>query len=502
MATTRRYSIKTAAGPSLAYIKNGEKSMFTSGINCSVEFAKEEFEDVSRGTVGKVKAYHTIQSFSPDDNVTPEMAHEIGVRLAREVYGDYQCVVATHTDKGHIHNHIISNSTSFKDRSKMKDKLFNLTSLNEIRRVSDRLCAEYGLSVLPEHKIGRFPHMHVSTLKNRPYREMRMELTGAVRRLVPVCRNASELKKALENEGFKFDKNKVTYNTFKRTHYYPVKTVIGKELNDYYEPPKNKKQVNSGFVKRMLDKIKKPRIVSKVKAYIGHFLEYTSGRIHDFKAEAAISDKQDMTRNEMNSEKNTILDRMREIDSLRKHYEKLLEERKKYLKYKRYYDGYNNEPLLLNRNGIEITRFEEAFNSLKKEGYEGEKQVKGIRNEYLALNREYNRLENRSDYLSEKIYARDMAKSYECGEFRVIKAKPVGFRGTHPIVPVSDRFMEADRFVRAGKVYFVPIEENKEYIIEKEGKSPIKMKGYELFDYLYKDDLGLSREMDFEKYKS
>ena len=86
-----------------------EKELFVSGVNCNSETAREEMI-ATKNAFGKndgICGYHGIQSFKPGE-VTPEIAHEIGVKLARRMWGDhFQVVVATHLDQNHIHNHFI-----------------------------------------------------------------------------------------------------------------------------------------------------------------------------------------------------------------------------------------------------------------------------------------------------------------------------------------------------------------------------------------------------------
>ncbi|EKQ17678.1 relaxase [Lacticaseibacillus paracasei] len=92
------------------------------------------------------KSYHLIQSFSPDDHVTPEEAHAIGVQLMRELLGnDYQFVIATHVDKDHIHNHIVFNAYSMTTLKKFRSQPY--ITANRIKEISNRLTAEHGLSV-------------------------------------------------------------------------------------------------------------------------------------------------------------------------------------------------------------------------------------------------------------------------------------------------------------------------------------------------------------------
>ena len=147
----------------IEYVIDGNKTdqaLYASGINCdSVETAYKEMMEVkeSYGKMGGVLGYTLIQSFHPDENITPERVHEIGVRFADEFFGDrFQVVVGTHIDKAHLHNHFVVNSVSFVDGIKYRNKFHYL---NDLRAISDRLCREYGLSVVvPKAKNGTVPY--------------------------------------------------------------------------------------------------------------------------------------------------------------------------------------------------------------------------------------------------------------------------------------------------------------------------------------------------------
>lgn len=161
MAYTKIHAIKKTLSTALDYIENPEKTedqLLVSGYNvdpltASIEFALTE--NLAKEVKGNYKktggsnnlAYHMIQSFSPEDHVTPEEAHEIGKKLADEFLdGKYEYVIATHIDKGHIHNHIIFNSVSFYDLKKMNTQPYKTAA--KIRAISDRLCTEHELSVI------------------------------------------------------------------------------------------------------------------------------------------------------------------------------------------------------------------------------------------------------------------------------------------------------------------------------------------------------------------
>lgn len=126
-----------------------EKQYYVSGINCMPETALEEMiiTKQQHNKTGGILGYHAFQSFA-EGEVTPEKAHEIGVALAKEMWGDrFEVVVSTHLNTKHIHNHFVINSVSFKDGKKYYDKR---DTYAELRKLSDSLCEEYGLSVLKE----------------------------------------------------------------------------------------------------------------------------------------------------------------------------------------------------------------------------------------------------------------------------------------------------------------------------------------------------------------
>lgn len=145
MATIQLGNTKVAS-KLLSYAE--KRATVREGVNCPEEYAKAQFK-ATRELWGKTKgiqAHHVIQSFKPGE-VSPELANEIGQDLAREIAPGHECVVYTHTDKNHIHNHIVINSVSFEDGSKYQS---SKKDLYRIREQSDRLCYERGLSVIQE----------------------------------------------------------------------------------------------------------------------------------------------------------------------------------------------------------------------------------------------------------------------------------------------------------------------------------------------------------------
>ena len=145
---------------SKAMESEGETVMrqFVSGVNCSPSTARDEMIAVKKrfGKEEGTVAYHGYQSFAPGE-ATPEMAHEIGLKLAKALWGEkYQVLVATHLDKAHhLHNHFVVNTVSFLDGIK-----YHRTEKDyfDMQRESDRLCREYGLSVIENPQRGKSKH--------------------------------------------------------------------------------------------------------------------------------------------------------------------------------------------------------------------------------------------------------------------------------------------------------------------------------------------------------
>ena len=126
-----------------------EKQFYTTGINCEVKNSVKQMQLVKiiYGKENGILAFHAYQSFN-EGEVTPEIAHEIGVKLANEMWRDrFQVVVSTHLNTENLHNHFVINSVSFKDGKKYYS---NLTNTALLRKTSDEICEEYGLSVLTE----------------------------------------------------------------------------------------------------------------------------------------------------------------------------------------------------------------------------------------------------------------------------------------------------------------------------------------------------------------
>ena len=209
MAVTKIKPIKSTLKKALDYIQNPDKTdgkMLVSSFGCSPETADIEFAFTIAQALdrGNNLAHHLIQSFEPGE-VDYQKAHEIGKQLADAVTkGQYEYVLTTHIDKGHVHNHIIFCAVNFVDHHKYNS---NKRSYYGIRNMSDRLCRENGLSVVVPQKGG----------KGKSYAEYLAEKTGtswkgklkiAVDGLIPQVSSFEELLSRLQSAGYEIKPGK------------------------------------------------------------------------------------------------------------------------------------------------------------------------------------------------------------------------------------------------------------------------------------------------------
>ena len=150
MAITKILSRNDGLKQAIDYVLNGDKTqeqVLTAHLNCDPGFAYQQMMDTKRelGKLNGRQCYHIIQSFVPGE-ITPELALQIATEFAAEYLAGYQVVIGTHTDRHHIHSHILFNSVN--DATGEKYHCSKSEYFQQIRAVSDRLCREHGLSVI------------------------------------------------------------------------------------------------------------------------------------------------------------------------------------------------------------------------------------------------------------------------------------------------------------------------------------------------------------------
>ncbi|MDE7360677.1 MAG: relaxase/mobilization nuclease domain-containing protein [Oscillospiraceae bacterium] len=201
----------------MTYILDPEKTdglILTNSMNCipdpkcaylAMKMVYEQFsgykfdEPPPKQGKGKVKAIHYIQSFDPKDNITPELAHKIGRTLARKAFGDNcQVVIATHIDKGHLHNHIILNTYS------IDGKKFNANkkTLDEIKEISDRVCLALGVQPFDKSKAKRTTIAYNEWQNEKRGTSWKEKIRSEIDRFVGWVKNVDELLAELEILGY------------------------------------------------------------------------------------------------------------------------------------------------------------------------------------------------------------------------------------------------------------------------------------------------------------
>ncbi|MDN6622977.1 MAG: relaxase/mobilization nuclease domain-containing protein [Bifidobacterium crudilactis] len=169
MAVVKIGQVKQTLSKAMNYICNPKKTQDMELVSTNLPdvgknpdaFARYFLEEQDRIATGRtqvkdtlVKAHHIIQAFDPGDDITPERAHELGVELMERITGGMQhYVIATHTDRDHIHNHIMLSPVNLET---LKRARVPRTYLKQLRTISDELCRDAGLHVLKETKAKRY----------------------------------------------------------------------------------------------------------------------------------------------------------------------------------------------------------------------------------------------------------------------------------------------------------------------------------------------------------
>lgn len=196
----------------IAYILNPEKTdekLLVSSYGCASETAAREFEWTRKIAEQKgmnpvrIIARHVIQSFEIGE-VTPELAHEIGKQLADEILGGkYEYVLTTHIDKDHVHNHLIFNAVDFVDYHAYKSykRIYY-----DMREVSDRLCKENGLSVIPPSQNKGMSYKEYTEAKRGT--SWKQKLKQTIDRLVITAKDYDDFLRLMQEAGYEIKPGK------------------------------------------------------------------------------------------------------------------------------------------------------------------------------------------------------------------------------------------------------------------------------------------------------
>ena len=212
MAVTKIKAIRGTLSKAIAYILNPEKTdekLLVSSYGCASETATREFEWTRKIAEQKgmnpvrIIARHVIQSFEIGE-VTPELAHEIGKQFADEILGGkYEYVLTTHIDKDHVHNHLIFNAVDFVDYHAYKSykRIYY-----DMREVSDRLCKENGLSVIPPSQNKGMGYKEYTEAKRGT--SWKQKLKQTIDRLVITAKDYDDFLRLMQEAGYEIKTGK------------------------------------------------------------------------------------------------------------------------------------------------------------------------------------------------------------------------------------------------------------------------------------------------------
>ena len=208
---------------SIAYVlspenRHGDEKCFKATcLNCDnggAEDLTKQFFEIRRAFKKDRErlAHHYVQSFSPNEKVTPELAHQIGVELAEKIAPGFQVVVSTHIDRDHIHNHIILNSVNPSTGMKWVN---NKTSLYSIWQESDKLCQQYGLTTIKKKSGLRGIDQTTQKLAEKG-ESWKVALCKALDEAVILCCNKGQLFEFMKRKGFEITRYTDRHITFRK----------------------------------------------------------------------------------------------------------------------------------------------------------------------------------------------------------------------------------------------------------------------------------------------
>ena len=202
MAYTRIHAIKSTVTKAVAYICNPDKTeeqLLIDTFGCGIETARHDFEYALSRTkqTDKNQAFHLIQSFAKGE-VSHEEAHRIGIELADKLLeGKFSYIIATHTDKGHPHNHIIFCAADNIEHKKYYD---NKKSYRHIRELSDELCREHDLSVIIPS--GRKGKKYVEWKAEQEGSSWKKRLQADIDECIRIARSYEDFLRLIREKGY------------------------------------------------------------------------------------------------------------------------------------------------------------------------------------------------------------------------------------------------------------------------------------------------------------
>ena len=387
MAITKIHPIKSTLNLAISYIVNGEKTdeqILVSTHKCHQETAHTQFLKTREniGTKGTVLARHLIQSFLPGE-VNPKTAHQIGLELCRKILKDeYEFVLSTHIDKGHIHNHIIFNNVNM-----ITGKCYqsNKRSYHQIRYQSDKLCKENNLSVVDEFYESykkKYKTNGKSWYENEQAKRgtsWKSRLRFDIDRMIKQSKNWEEFLQKMAELGYEIKYGKHIAFKHKNKERFTRAKTIGEDYSEerLKERIAEREQIKTPAVKKRIGNVIDMNANAKVKKSKGYEYWATKHNLNTM-AESVIyirehgikSVKQlDEFIRKSADERQHLQDKLKEIDKEMQVLSATMEQVHIVKKYRAYYKEYKANPsdkVFSDEYKSQITLYENALSELKK----------------------------------------------------------------------------------------------------------------------------------------
>ena len=387
MAITKIHPIKSTLHLAINYIVNGEKTdeqLLVSTHKCYESSAHTQFLRTREeaGTKGTVLARHLIQSFLPGE-ATPEMAHRIGLELCKKILKDeYEFVLSTHIDKGHIHNHIIFNNVNM-----VTGKCYqsNKKSYHKIRYQSDKLCKENNLSVIDEHyesfkkkyKVnGKSWYENEQAKKGTSWKN---KLQFDIDSIINQSKNWDEFLKKMAELGYEIKHGKHIAFTLKDKTKFTRSKTIGEDYTEerLKERIVERETIKTPPVKKRIGTIIDMKTNAKVKESKGYEYWATKHNLNTmaesviFIREHGIKSVQQLDEyiQKTADERQHLQDKIKAIDKEMEQLSTTMEQVHIVKKYRAYYKEYKANPsdrAFFEEYKAQITLYENALSELKK----------------------------------------------------------------------------------------------------------------------------------------
>ena len=387
MAITKIHPIKSTLNLAISYIVNGEKTdeqILVSTHKCHQETAHTQFLRTRNdaGTNGTVLARHLIQSFLPGE-ASPEMAHQIGLELCKKILKDeYEYILSTHIDKGHIHNHVIFNNVNM-----VTGKCYqsNKKSYHQIRYQSDKLCKENNLSVIDEFYESykkKYKTNGKSWYENEQAKHgtsWKSRLQFDIDRLIKQSKDWEEFLKKMAELGYEIKHGKhIAFKPKDKQRFTRSKTI-----GEYYTEERLRERITENQsikappVKKRIGNVINMNTNAKVKESKGYEYWATKHNLNTmaesvvFIREHGINSVKQLDKYIQKSaeERQSLQDKIKEIDKAMQLLSDTMEQVHTVKKYRVYYKEYKANPsdkAFFEEHKAEITRYEMALTKLKK----------------------------------------------------------------------------------------------------------------------------------------